>query len=148
MTQKRIFTNKFYFVLSVLVLATVVFAVASFDSYAASAPNATGKVNSKDGAYIRKSSSVNSNKIVLLKDNTTVIIMREVFKSKTSTSDKKRWYYVSAGTKKGYIRADLVDSINYKFAPAKAKKATNYRKGAGTKMKKKGRFKKNNKMYV
>lgn len=148
MIQKRIFTNKFYLALFVLVLATVIFAVASFDSYAASAPNATGKVNSKDGAYIRKSSSVNSNKIVLLKDNTTVIIMREVFKSKTSTSAKKRWYYVSAGTKKGYIRADLVDSINYKFAPAKAKKATNYRKGAGTKMKKKGRFKKNNKMYV
>lgn len=142
------FTNKFYLPIFALILAAVFFAASSFESFAASAPSASGRVNSKSGAYIRKSSNGKAKKLALLKDNTKLVIYKEVFKSKTSTSAKKKWYYVKAGSKKGYIRSDLVDGINYKYAPAKVTSAVYYRKGAGTKMKSAGRFKKNTGVYV
>ena len=125
-----------------IVTAAILFAV-SLTSHAASVPDAYGQINSKSGAYLRKSASTSSKKVILLADDTTLKIHREVFKSKTSTSAKNRWYYVTANGKKGYVRADCVDNIAYGSISAKAKSKVNIRKGAGTKMKKTGSVKKN-----
>ena len=113
--------------------------------FAASSPvtTATGKVNARSGAYLRKSSTTSSAKITLLKDNTTLKIQKEVFTSKTRTSAKTRWYYVTAGSRKGYIRADLVDTIKYKAVKMKTTDALNYRVGPSVSMTRKGTFKKN-----
>jgi len=113
----------------------------SDSSYAASAPSATCKVNASDGAWLRSSSSVSSDKVKLLKDNAKLTITKEIFKSKTSTAKKNRWYYVSDGSDKGYIRADLVDTVKYSSVSGKTNDALNYRKGAGTAMAKKGTLK-------
>lgn len=109
---------------------------------AASVPSATGLVNSSSGAVLRKSSSTGSAKLSTLADNTKLTIHKEVFKKKKSTSAKNRWYYVTANGIKGYIRADLVDNINYGSVNGSVTKKVNHRVGAGTKMKKKGSFKK------
>lgn len=126
----------------------VMLMIASASAYAVSAPNANGQVNSKEGAYLRKSSSTDSKALALLKDDTNLTIYKEVFKSKTSASKKKIWYYVKAGNKKGYIRADLVDNVNYGSVSGKVTGKANYRKGAGTKMKKSGTYKKGKKVTV
>lgn len=127
-----------------ITLLIVAFLVIMFSSgaYAASVPKAVGRINSSDGAILRKSSSTGSAKIAVLNDNTEVTIHKEVFKSKTSTKKKYRWYYVTANGKKGYVRADLVNDICYGSVSGKIKAKVNYRKGPGTKMKKKGSFKK------
>ena len=129
-------------------LFTVILIVFSSVAFAASVPEATGQINSSDGAILRKSSSTSSKKLCVLSDNTYVTITKEVFKSKTSTSKKYKWYYVSANGKKGYIRADLVDNIKYGSIEGKIKSKVNYRAGAGTKMKLKGSFKKGSKVTV
>lgn len=118
------------------------FMFAAISSYAASVSNATGLVNSKSGAYLRKSTSTSSKKVAKLKNNTKLVIKNEIFKSKTSTSKKKKWYQVTANGKSGYIRADLVDTIKYTTVSGKITGKVNYRVGAGTKMKNKGAFKK------
>lgn len=114
----------------------------SYAAFAESVPSASGQINSSDGAVLRKSASSDSAKKSVLKDNTVIIIHKEVFKSKTSTSKKNKWYYVTANGKEGYIRSDLVDNIRYGYVSGKAKVKVNYRNGAGTKMKKKGSFSK------
>ena len=123
----------------IFTLIIIAFSIAAF---AASVPSAHGRINSSDGAVLRKSSSTGSAKVCVLSDNTYITIHKEVFKSKTSTSKKNKWYYVTANGKKGYVRADLVNNIEYGSVTGKIKAKVNYRKGAGTKMKKKGSFKK------
>ena len=122
--------------------------VFSSGAFAASVPDASGQINSRDGVILRQSSSTKSAKVAVLKDNTAVTIHKEVFKSKTSTSKKKKWYYVTANGKNGYVRADLVDHIKYGSVSAKVTGKVNYRKGAGTKMKKAGKFKKGSSLTV
>ncbi len=117
-------------------------AVFSLGAYAASVPDASGQINSHDGAILRKSSSTSSARLCVLDDNTVITIHREVFKSKTSTAKTKRWYYVTAAGRKGYVRADLVDNIKYGSVKGKTTAKQTYRKGAGTKMKKAGTYKK------
>lgn len=117
-------------------------AVCSMAVFAASAPAAKAQVNSSVGAILRKSSSTSSKKLSVLTDNTSLTIHKEIFKKKTSTAGKNRWYYVTANGKKGYIRADLVDHISYGSVNGKIKSNVNYRKGAGIKMKKAGTLKK------
>ena len=129
-------------ILTVLILTVFLIVLSAVCSYADSSPYATGQVKATAGAYLRKSSSTTSAKVVKLKNNTRITIHKEVFKSKTSTSAKKRWYYVTAGSSKGYIRADLVDNIKYSAVSAKVTGSLNYRKGAGIKMAKKGTLKK------
>ena len=111
-------------------------------AFAASVPSASGQINSADGAALRKSTSMKSEQKCILPDDTNITIHKEVFKSKTSTSKKNKWYYVSANGVKGYVRADLVDNISYGAVNGKIKAKVTYRKGAGIKMKKKGTFKK------
>lgn len=125
-----------------LLLVTFIVVLHPINTYATSAPTASAKVNSSSGAYLRKSSSTTSASVALLDDNTSLVIHKEVFKSKTSTAAKNRWYYVTAGSYKGYIRADLVDSIKYSSVKSKVTGSVAYRKGAGTKMKKAGTLKK------
>ena len=128
-----------------LAAALIVF---SSGAFAASVPAASGQINSGSGAVLRKSSTVKSAKLAVLKDNTVITIHKEVFKSKTSTSGKKKWYYVTAGGKTGYVRADLVDNIRYGSAEGKVTGKIYYRKGPGTKMKKAGKLKKGTKVTV
>ena len=99
---------------------------------ALSAPKATGRVDSREGAYLRKGSSTSTAAVGLLRDNTGLTIHKEVFKTRSSSSAADKWYYVTADGKKGYIRSDLVDSVKYGSANAKTTDAVNYRKGAGT----------------
>lgn len=96
---------------------------------------ATAKVNSADGAVLRKSATIASASVKVLDDNTKITIKKEIFKTKTSTAKEDRWYYVTDGKKTGYIRSDLVDTIKYSTSSkAKTTEALNYRKGAGEKM--------------
>ena len=126
----------------ILFIIAAIMAVCSSGVYAVSAPSAVGQVNSSDGAVLRKSSSTSSSKVAVLPDNTVVKIQKEVFKKKTSTSAVNKWYYVSVNGKKGYIRADLVDNINYGAVNGKIKSKVKFRVGAGTKMKNAGSLKK------
>lgn len=132
------YENKRIKLLVIIAIACMfIFAMGSIDIHAAAA-NATGKVNSKEGAFLRKSASTNSGKVKLLKDNTSLVVYREKFTTKSSTAKTKKWFYVKAGTKKGYIRADLVDNIVYKKVTAKTTDTINYRVGAGVSMTRKG----------
>ena len=128
---------------SICLIIVAIFIAASLTSNAASVPDAKGQVNSDCGAYLRKSASTKSKELALISDDAILTIHREVFVSKKSTSASNRWYYVTADGKKGYIRADLVDNIVYGSINGKIKSKVNVRKGAGTKMKKAGRLKKN-----
>ena len=135
-------------ILIVFFLMALIIALCSSGVYAASVPSATGLINSPDGAVLRKTSSVSSKQVALLSDNTPIKIHREVFKKKKSTAANKRWYYVTANGKKGYVRADLVDSVNYGSIQGKIKSKVKYRIGAGTKMKSAGTLKKNTMVTV
>lgn len=132
----------------ILFLAAAIIAVCSSGAYAVSAPNATGQINSSDGAILRKSSSTDSKRLAVLTDDTVVVIHKEVFKSKKSTAANNKWYYVTANGIKGYVRSDLVDHVKYGNVQGKVKKKVVYRKGAGVKMKKAGTFKKGKKITV
>ena len=107
-----------------------------FSAEAASV-TATGKT-SVSGVCLRKSSNTSAKVIKTLKKNTKLTIHREIFKKHGSTSAKKRWYYVSVGSKKGYVRSDMVKSINYSNTAASTSDALNYRTGPSTRFKKLG----------
>ena len=132
----------------ILFIMAAIIAVCSSGVYAVSVPGAIGQINSSDGAILRKSASTDSKKLAALPDNTPVKIHKEVFVKKTSAAAKNKWYYVTANGTKGYVRADLVDNIQYGSVSGKIKTKVNYRKGAGTKMKNVGTFKKGSKVTV
>ena len=132
----------------VIMLFAGLILIFSANSFAVSSPAATGQIDSEYGAYLRKSSSTSSKKLDLLEDGTLLTIYRAVYKSKTSTSESKIWYYVKANGKKGYVRADNVGSINYSMVSAKVKSRVNCRKGPGTRMKKTGTLKKGTNITV
>ena len=123
-----------------LMLISVPLSMAPEFSFAASSasPIATGKVNSKEGAFVRKKATKKSDIVTGLDNNTDLVIMKEVFVTFRKTSSTKKWYYVKAGSKKGYIRSDLVKNIKYSSVNAYAKNKTNYRAGAGIFMSRKG----------
>ena len=132
----------------ILITAALLVLISAVSSFGLSAPTATGMINSRDGAVLRKSASVNSKSLGVLSDNTELIIHKEIFKKKSSAAAKNRWYRVTANGKKGYVRADLVDSISYWTVNATTKGSVYYRKGAGTGMKKIGKLKKNSTVQV
>ena len=134
--------NRIINICIVLFIMAAIMAVCSTGAYAVSAPSAVGQVNSSDGVVLRKSTSTSSKKVAVLPDNTIVKIQKEIFKKKKSTSASNKWYYVSVNGKKGYIRADLIDNINYGVVNGKIKSKVKYRFGAGTKMKNAGSLKK------
>ena len=131
MLKQRIFYRNIYIV---CIICVALFIAASLTSHAASVPDSKGQINSREGAYLRASSTTSSKQVAILQDNTALTIHNEVFVSKTSTSATNRWYYVTAKGKKGYVRADLVDNIVHGSIAAKVKYGINLRKGAGTGM--------------
>lgn len=109
---------------------------------------ATAKIDSKDGAILRKSASTSSASVKVLANNSNITIKKEVFTTKKSTAKTKKWYYVTAGKKTGYVRSDLVDNVKYSYTvKAKTTAALNYRKGAGDKMPLVDTFKKKATVY-
>lgn len=134
--------------LTVIFSATVFVNPAVAFAEASNPPVATAKVNAPGGVNLRKTPSTSGKVIKTLNDNTKITITREVFLKKSSTSKKKRWYYVSVSGKNGYIRADLVDNIKYTTVTGKTTDAVNYRVGAGTGMAKKGTLKKGKRVTV
>lgn len=125
----------------IFVIATAILIAVSFNAYAVSAPSATGYVKSTK-VNVRKSASTSSKIVTKLKKNSKVTIHKEVFKSSTSTAAKNKWYYVSVNGKKGYIRSNNIKKVSYGNISARTTKKAFYRKGAGTKFKKKGTIKK------
>ena len=123
---KRILILLIFF-MGVLIAATTV-------SADALTLTATAKVNSADGAYMRSTPSISSdkNKIRLLKDNKSIVINKEVFTSTKSIGKKKVWYYITVSGKKGYIRSDCVDSIKYSPVKGTTTDTINYRVGPNT----------------
>ena len=133
----------------ILLAALLMIMISSASALAATVPSASGKVDSKEGAWLRKSATRASSKLALLKDDTDLTIHEEVFVSKTGTSARKRWYLVSTGGKQGYVRADLVDTL--RFSPVSGRINTEgvyYREGAGTGMDYIGRFGKDSSVSV
>lgn len=116
--------------------------------FATSVPTATGKIDSKEGAILRSKASTKGKKITCLKNNKSVTIKKIVFVTKTKTSAKYKWYYVTASGKSGYVRSDLVDNLKFSSVSATTTDALNYRQGAGTKMKIKGTFSNGKKVSV
>lgn len=128
-------------VLIVVIASLIIFAVAGIvNTYAVTMPTASGQVKADGGAYLRKKASTSSSKVKLLKNKTGVIIEKEVFVSKKSTSAKKKWYLVKSGKYEGYIRSDLVSKIDYYNVTAKTRTELNYRLGPATSMTKVGSF--------
>lgn len=119
-------------------LAAFFILVCSSQALAVSAPNASGRVDAFFGAHLRSKPTTSSSSVTLLTNNTALTITREVFTSRTSIARDTRWYYVTDGGRKGYIRSDLVDGIKYRSVSARTTDALNYRKGAGTLMTRKG----------
>lgn len=94
----------------------------------AASVTASGKISDSD-VNLRSEPSTDSRIVATLDKGTSLTIHKEVFTTKTKTSATKRWYYVTAGSKKGYVRSDLVDSISFGSTAATTTDALNYRKG-------------------
>ncbi len=133
--------------LVVLMTALLATTVTSVDALTWSA---TAKVNSADGAYMRKSPTTKNdkNKIAILNDNRNIEIKKEVFTNKTKTGKTYKWYYIAVSGKSGYIRSDCVDSISYTTVKGSTKAKLNYRVGPGTGMKVAGTLKKKAKVSI
>lgn len=149
--MKTNFLNRKF--LNILIIACMLILVCMLlptTTFATSVNSATGKVNHDKTIKLRAKASTDKKTEVVakLKDNTELVIKKEVFKSKTSTSKLDRWYYVEANGKKGYIQVKYVDSIKYSPVYAWVKEATNYRAGAGTSMTLKGSYNKDKVMKV
>ncbi|MBR2706378.1 MAG: hypothetical protein IKE74_03965 [Mogibacterium sp.] len=127
----------------ILITAFLTVLVSAAAAFGLSAPSATGMTNSKEGVVLRKSSSVSSKRLGVIGDNTRLTIHKEIYKKKSSTAAKDRWYYVTAGGRKGYVRADLVDTVRYRTVKGRVTSTVKYRKGAGTGMKSAGKYRKN-----
>ena len=126
----------------IVAVLTVFMLILSVQTFAASGTVGKAQVNSRSGVCLRKSSSVNSKRLAVIPDNTEMTIYKEVYKSKTSTVKKNVWYYVQVNGKKGYVRSDNVDNVRYPSVNAKVTSTAYYRKGPGTRMKKRGTLKK------
>ena len=126
----------------VIVLLAAFMLILPAHTFAASGAEGKALVNAPTGINLRESASMNGEKIAVLADDTELTILKEVFKSKTSTKKKKIWYKVKADGMTGFVRADNVDNISYTAISATVTKKSAFRKGPGIKMKKKGTLKK------
>ncbi|MDO4384075.1 MAG: hypothetical protein Q4C18_06250 [Eubacteriales bacterium] len=100
--------------------------------------NATGQIHAKHGTVLRAKASTSAKKVKKLKDNAKITVYYEVFTSKRNTASRYRWYYVKAGSKKGYVMTRRVDGIHYKAVLGRASRKVSYRVGPRTTMKSKG----------
>ena len=121
---------------AVVIMAMMVFALmpagggASFNASAASI-TASGKINDND-VNLRSAPNTSSSIVTTLKKNASVTIQKEIFTTSNNTSASKRWYYVTAGNKTGYVRADLVGSLSFGNNGAVTTDVLNYRTGPAT----------------
>ena len=128
--------------LTLMLAAAMVFtalpllSVPVFQADAASV-TATGKVNTSK-INLRKSATTNSKIVTTLKKNTKLTITKEVFTKNKNTKASTRWYYVTVGNKKGYLRSDRVKDIKWGRTAAVTTDALNYRTGPSTSFKKLG----------
>lgn len=129
-------------ILMVAVMMTLALLASSFDSDAMSGLEASGHIRSTGGAVLRAGASTKTASLAVLKDGSVVEIQKEVFTHKKKRSAKYKWYLVNSGAGIGYVRSDLVKINSYGSAAAQTTKKIAYRKGAGTKMAKKGNLKK------
>ena len=132
----------------VILFFTITMIVVVSYSYATSVPDASAQIDSSVGAILRKSASTDSANLGVMSDNTKIVIHKEVFTSKTSTSKEYKWYYVTANGKNGYVRSDLVDNVKYGSVSGKTTEAVNYRYGPGTEMKKKSTYSGNTNLTI
>ena len=120
--------------MAAMILAVMpVLSVPAFTAEAA-AITAKGKV-SESGVNLRKSASASSKSVKTLSKNKKLTIHKEIFTKDKSTKASKRWYYVSVGKKKGYIRSDYVSNITWSSTAAVTTDNLNYRKGPSTSFK-------------
>ena len=124
--------------LIVALMMALAIAAASFSSHAISGLEASGYVNCSSGAILRTGASTKNGKIAVLPQGATVEVQKEVFTHKKKRSASYRWYLVNTGAGVGYIRSDLVTITKYGSASGVTTKKVAYRRGAGTKMSKKG----------
>ena len=139
------------YVLHAVVIAAIIalaVLIMSARAFAVSGLYASGMIEGTGGVNLRKSASTSSDVVTVMPDGTELTIYREVFKSKTSTAKTKKWYYVSASGVKGYVRADCVSNVRYPSVKAKVTRKAAYRKGPGTRMKKRGSLKKGKSVRV
>lgn len=120
-------------ILFTVIMITMLYAVSSYGANIAG----TGYINASSGAVLRGSASTTGSKITVLKDNTKVTINKEVFVSKTATTSKDIWLYITCNGKTGYVRSDLIDGVTYSSVSGRTTDNLNYRMGAGTSMKRK-----------
>lgn len=124
----------------ILLISAAFVLIAATATFAMSAPEASGTINAS--VVLRGKCSTSSKKVAKLAPGTYVTIHKEVFKSTKSTGSKNRWYQVTANGKKGYVKVNRVSDVSFDTVNGHVKSAVAYRKGAGTRMKKVGTFKK------
>lgn len=135
--------KKLRFAKRVLVIMAVLFTFligGAVVSSAAITQNATGFINSADGATLRSSFSTSAKALDAIPNGTKVSVLSETFTSQKSISSKSRWYKVSYSGKTGYVRADLVNKITYNNVSGIITGNINIRKGPGTRYKKAGKL--------
>ena len=127
---------------AVVIMAMMVFALmpigggASFTTSADSI-TASGKISESE-VNLRSAPSTSSGIVTTLKKNASVTVQKEIFTTRNNASATKRWYYVTAGDKTGYVRADLVGSLSFGNTGAVTTDALNYRTGPATSFSKLG----------
>lgn len=102
-------------------------------SFTASADSitASGKISESE-VNLRSAPNTSSSIVTTLKKNASVTVQKEIFTSRNNASATKRWYYVTAGGKTGYVRADLVGSLSFGNKGAVTTDSLNYRTGPAT----------------
>lgn len=102
----------------------------------------TASAYSKNKAVVRKTASIHGKKLAVLKNNTKLVLYKEIFTAKANTKAAYRWYYAKAGNIRGFIRSDQIKSIKYNTKKCRTTDNLYYRVGVGKTMKRKGMFKK------
>ena len=120
---------------SILAALAAVILLFNCGVYAASGTKAAAAVKSEQGACLRGSASVLSEMVTVLPDESEVVILKEVYTSRTGTSPEEIWYYVQSGGKQGYVRSDNVGKADYDTVSAYAETVLNFRAGPGMDMK-------------
>ena len=143
-TLRRAFIKTIFVFITALLLCSFF----ALDTSAATVNNATGYTNSKSGVVLRKSASTASAKVAVISNNKKVTISKIVFTTKSKSSSKYKWYYVSYSGKKGYIRSDLIDGLKYSAVKGTVTGKVHYRAGAGTSMKSYGTLSKGKSLMI
>lgn len=133
-TTEKTIVHKLVNVIVIACIYIIVCVCAASSADAASVKNATGYVNSSNGANIRSSATTSSKIVRTLPHNRKINILSVKFKSMSGRSKSSKWYKITSGKTTGYLRADLVKGIKYNGVKSRTNDSVNYRGGAGTGM--------------